>query len=78
VGNGQFSPSQLSSLSSLGVLTIFSGGDPYLNLILPFLSLTMISTQPAILPMSISFLADLVDMFSSTYKDKLFLLFIIF
>jgi len=78
VGNGQFSPSQLSPLSSLGVLTIFSGGDPNRYLILPFLSLTMISTQPDILPISISFLVGLVDMVSSTYKDKLFLLFIIF
>jgi len=51
--NAQFSPSQLSPLSSLGILTIFSGGDPYRYLMLPFLSLTIISTQPDILPISI-------------------------
>jgi len=57
VGNGQFPPSH-SSLSSFGILTIFSGGDPYRNLMLPFLSLTMISTQPETdaMSMSLSFL----------------------
>jgi len=76
--NAQFSPSQFSSLSSLGVLRIFSGGDPYRYLMLPFLSLTIISTQPDILPTSISRLADLVDIILFTCKDKLVLVFIIF
>jgi len=66
-GNGQFSPSH-----SFGVLRIFSGGAPNRYLIRPFLSLTIISTQPETDAISMS--RSFSDMRGSRKNNKVLML----